>query len=89
MVNVDITNGRIDIHTLSFAVGTGEIALSGDLAPAGRDMKANLAVNFRRVDLGRLLSSTHLVNGAGTMSGSAKLESEGNSVATLLGHAAI
>ncbi len=85
VVSVDITNGRIDIHTLSFAVGTGEIALSGDLAPAGRDMKANLSVNFRRVDLGRLLSATHLVNGAGTMSGSAKLESEGNSIATLLG----
>ncbi len=86
VADIDITNGRVEIHPLSFAVGSGEIVLSGDLQPAGKDVKANLAVNFRRVDLGRLLSATHLVSGAGTMSGSAKLVSEGNSVASLLGH---
>ncbi len=36
VADIDITNGRVEIHPLSFAVGTGEIVLSGDLQPAGQ-----------------------------------------------------
>ncbi len=84
VANIDITNGNVAVHTLSFAVGKGEIVLSGNLAPAGHELKADLAVDFKRVDLARLMSATHLVEGAGTMSGSAKLASTGSSLAALL-----
>ena len=81
---VDITDGRVVVHPLAFAVGTGEISLTATLLPEGREVKADMGVQFRRVDLARLLSATHLVQGAGSMSGSAKLVSTGNSLATLL-----
>jgi uncharacterized protein involved in outer membrane biogenesis len=67
-------------------VGKGQIQLTTDLAPAGKDMKADATISFKRVDLARLLSATHLVEGAGQMSGSARIASTGNSLASLLGH---
>ncbi len=85
VADIDITNGRVQVHPLAFAVGTGEISLSADLKPEGKELAADIGVQFRRVDLARLLSATHLVQGAGAMSGSAKLVSTGNSLATLLG----
>ena len=85
VADIDITDGRIQVHPLSFAVGTGEISLAADLTPKGRDVAADIGVQFRRVDLARLLSATHLVEGAGTMSGSAKLVSTGDSLSQLLG----
>ena len=85
VVDIDINDGRVKVHPLSFAVGTGDISLDADLSPKGRDLAADIGVQFRRVDLARLLSATHLVEGAGTMSGSAKLVSTGDSLAQLLG----
>ena len=86
VANLDITDGRIQLKPLSFAVGTGNINLNADLTPKGRDLAANVSVEFKQVDLARMLASTHLVEGAGTMSGSAKLDSTGNSLASLLAH---
>ncbi len=85
VADIDITNSRVEVHPLSFKVGTGEISLAADLKPEGKEVNADIGVQFRRVDLARLLSATHLVEGAGSMSGSAKLVSTGNSLATLLG----
>ncbi len=86
VADIDITNGEIRVHPLSFAVGTGEIALNADLAPQGHDLKTDAEIQFKQLDVARLLSATHAVNGAGTLSGSAKLDSTGNSLASLLGH---
>ncbi len=86
VADIDITDGRIQVHPLQFGVGTGQISLTADLAPAtGKDLKADIGIQFRRVDLARLLSATHLVEGAGSMSGSAKLVSTGDSLGELLG----
>jgi len=86
VVALDINEGRIKLHPVSFAVGTGQIVLNADLAPAGKDVAAKVDISFQRVDLGRLMAATHLVNGGGTISGSAQLDSTGNSLASLLGH---
>ena len=85
VANVDITNGRVQVHPLAFAVGTGEISLTANLTPEGKELAADIGVQFRRVDVARLLAATHLVQGAGTLSGSAKLVSTGSSLAMLLG----
>ncbi len=86
VADLTITDGRLVLNPLSFGVGTGQIALTTDLTPVGKDVRANATISFKRVDLARLLSATHLVQGAGTMSGSARLDSTGNSMASLLGH---
>ncbi len=86
VADLTITDGRVKLNPLSFGVGTGQIQLTADLAPVGKDVKADATISFKRVDLARLLSSTHLVEGAGQLSGSARLASTGNSLASLLGH---
>jgi uncharacterized protein involved in outer membrane biogenesis len=87
VADLDIENGDVNVHPLSFAVGSGDISLTADLKPAnGHDIDADIGVEFQKVDLGRLLSATHLVEGAGAMSGSAKLVSTGDSLAQLFAH---
>ena len=87
LINLDIEDGRIKLEPVSFAVGGGDIELHADLAPvSGRDVKANARIDLKHVSLDRLLAATHLVEGAGTLTGNAEIDSTGNSVATLLGH---
>ena len=85
VADLDINDGQIKLHPLSFAVGTGEISLTSDLAPQGHELKTATEIEFKQLDVARLLSATHAVNGAGSLSGSAKLDSTGSSLATLLG----
>ncbi len=84
--NLDTDAGAIKLHPLSFAVGTGEIVANADLTPAGKEFHAQAKVDFKRVDLARLIATLHVFHGGGVVSGSANLDSTGNSVATLLGH---
>lgn len=85
IADVTITDGRIVLHPVSFAVGTGEIAIDADLQPEGKAVKAKADITFKRLDVARLLASTGAVKGAGTLSGSANIDSAGDSLATLLG----
>ena len=86
VADIDIENGRIRVKPLSFAVGEGQIALNADLAPVGKAVQAKVDVQFKRLDVGKLLAATGAVKGAGTVSGSADLTSTGDSMASLLGH---
>ena len=87
VANIDIDQGRIAIKPVSFAIGAGQIALNATLDPqSGHDFKTKADIDFKRVDVGKLLASTGAVQGAGTLSGSASLDSTGSSLATLLGH---
>ena len=87
VADIDITDGRIVAKPISFAVGTGEIAINTDLAPVNaHSFKTDTNVQFKRLDVGKLLAATGAVQGAGAMSGSINLISTGNSFATLLGN---
>ncbi len=86
VANLDIDAGAIKLHPLSFGVGTGEIVANADLTPDGKEFRARAKVDFKRVDLSRLIAALHVFHGGGVISGSANLDGTGNSVATLLGH---
>jgi uncharacterized protein involved in outer membrane biogenesis len=86
VADLDIAGGRIQVKPVSFAVGEGQIVINADLAPKGTDVQAKADIQFKRLDVGKLLAATGAVQGAGTVSGSADLTSTGNSLATLLGH---
>jgi uncharacterized protein involved in outer membrane biogenesis len=87
VANVDITDGRISAKPISFAVGTGQIAIDTYLDPVNaREFRTKTEVQFHRLDVAKLLASTGAVEGAGTMSGSINLVSTGNSFSTLLGN---
>jgi hypothetical protein len=82
-VALDIVNGAIDLHPISFGVGTGRITASVRLVPAGRELRVNGEVDFQSVDVARLMAATHMFHGAGSISGSGKIATVGNSVAEM------
>ena len=81
-----IDDGKVALHPLSFGVGKGEI--SGDIAlDAQRNrVHAKAQIDFRRLDLHRIMESTKIFEGAGVIGGRAEIDGSGNSLAELLGH---
>ncbi len=84
-VDATIQNGGIRVHPISFGVGAGEISTVADITPAGKALNLKADVSFRQVDVGRLLSATHVFGGAGTIGGRAVVSGTGNSIAQILG----
>ncbi len=85
-VHLVIKDGRITVDPLNFAVGTGTIAGNFDLDPEGGVLHTKANVDFRKLQLSRLMSATHAFAGDGTIGGSAHLTGTGNSMAAILGH---
>ena len=86
VVHLIIYNGRITLAPLDFAVGTGTIASNIDLNPVQNVLHADANIDFRRLQLSRLLAATHSFTGNGVVGGAAHLVGRGNSIAALLGH---
>lgn len=87
LVVMDMTNGAVDLHPISFGVGPGSI--KGDIAltpTANKLMHAKANIDFDRVDVARLMSATHMFGGAGTVSGTGNIDTVGDSMATFLGN---
>lgn len=84
-VALDVVNGAVDIHPVSFGVGSGTLKSNISLTPENNNQlhaKADIAV--QGVDVSRLMASTHLFQGAGKISGTGNIDGTGNSVASLL-----
>ena len=87
VANLDINDGKLTAKPVSFAVGTGTIAIDTELAPVNAHaFRTTTEVQFKRLDVAKLLASTGAVQGAGTMSGSFNLAGTGDSMSSLLGH---
>jgi len=85
VANLIIENGRVTLRPLSFGVGAGEIASHVELDTRQRPAHAKAAIEFRRVDLRRLMKSTGIFEGAGTIGGRGHIDTSGNSLADMLG----
>ncbi len=80
-----IDDGRILLHPVSFRLGTGDVTVNATMTPRdARMFRTEADVAFRRLDVSRLLASTGLVKGAGTLGGKAHLDTVGNSLASML-----
>jgi uncharacterized protein involved in outer membrane biogenesis len=86
-VAASIENGRIAVKPLIFGVGEGQIAADLTLAADGPLVHLVGDVDFRRVDVSRIMHSTKIFKGAGTIGGQAKIDTVGNSLAAMLGQA--
>jgi len=85
---LDIVDGVILLHPVSFGVGEGRISAQGVLTPRQDGaLHADGEIQFTRLDISRLLGATGVAEGAGTLGGRAKLISTGRSTAELLAHA--
>lgn len=86
VVWLSIKDGRITLHPLNFAVGSGTIASNVDLDPVDHVLHTHADIDFRRIPLSRLMAATKSFAGSGTLGGSAHLVATGNSVAAMLAH---
>ncbi len=86
LVHMIIKDGRITVDPLNFAVGTGTIASNFDLNPVGGVLHTKANIDFRKLQLARLMAATHAFAGDGVVGGSAHLVGTGNSMALILGH---
>ena len=86
VVRMDLIDGRINIHPLSFGVGKGRLLANADVVPVSdSQVRAKADLKLENVDVSRLMAATHTFQGAGAISGIGAFEGTGNSVATLLG----
>jgi hypothetical protein len=83
-VKLDIVNGQVALHPLSFGVGAGRINGNVELTPQGNLTHARADIAFQRIDVSRLMAATHAFQGAGTVGGSAAIDGVGNSIAQVL-----
>ena len=86
VVALDIVDGRIELHPLDFVVGSGDIASTILLAPGANDLvHAKGDVAFRHIEVSRLMQATHTFKGAGLLGGQARIDTVGNSLASMMG----
>ena len=80
-VTLDIRDGQVDLHPLTFGVGKGRIATTVALTPQDTGTHAKADIQFQQVDVSRLMAATHAFEGAGSISGSGSIDAVGNSLA--------
>jgi hypothetical protein len=84
---LDIVNGRISLHPLSFGVGKGHLLANVDLTPtSGKNLRAKADLRMQNLDVSRLMAATHEFQGAGSVSGVGAIDATGDSLASLVGN---
>ncbi len=84
VVALDIVNGQVTLHPISFAVGKGRIKGNITLTPVQNAAHAKADLDFQSIDVSRLMAATHAFEGAGTISGTGTIDATGNSLAQML-----
>jgi hypothetical protein len=84
---MEVVDGTVALRPLSLGVGRGRIAADVLLAPGeGEAVQARAEVRFERLDLARLMrAAAGGDRGSGALSGTARVEGTGRSVAEILG----
>jgi len=83
--DLSVENGKIRLHPLGFGVGQGQIAANLTLDAQGPLIHAVGDIDFRQIDVSRIMQSTKTFQGAGTIGGQAKIDTTGNSLSAMLG----
>jgi hypothetical protein len=79
-----IEDGKVSLKPLSFGVGKGQIVSNVELDARAKLVHAKADVDFRKVDLNRIMKSTKVFEGAGTIGGRAYIDAKGNSLSAML-----
>ncbi len=84
-VVMDVVDGRVTLHPISFAVGKGHLLANVDLVPVStKNVHAKVDLRMQNLDVSRMMAATHTFEGAGTVSGVGAIDATGNSLASLL-----
>lgn len=84
-VGIDVVDGSVAVHRLTFGIGAGR--LSGDirLTPQTEEtVRARAGIKFERVDVARLMRASGGYQGSGALSGTMDVEGSGRSIAEIL-----
>lgn len=83
---MDIVDGKVELHPLAFGIGRGQIRSNIALSPvSGEAVHARADIEFRNVDVARLLQASGVAQGAGVIGGRAAIDGQGRSLAQILG----
>ncbi len=86
-VALDVVDGRIAVHPLSFGVGKGRMIGNIDLTPqSNKDVHMRADIKMQNLDVARMMAATHAFQGAGSVSGVGAIDATGASLAGLLGN---
>jgi uncharacterized protein involved in outer membrane biogenesis len=83
--NLTIIDGVVAIKPLAFGIGQGSITANADLDARSSPAKLVAVIDFRKVDLAKLMKTTGAFKGEGTIGGHAAIDTRGDSVAQMLG----
>lgn len=82
---LDIVDGRVNLHPISFGVGKGRLSANIDMVPtSGKELRARMDLHMENLDVSRLMAATHTFKGAGSVSGVGAIDATGDSLASLL-----
>ena len=81
---LELQDGALSLKPLSFAIGQGQIVLNIRLEAQQDVVHAVGDIDFRQVDLHRLMQATGAFKGDGTIGGRASIDTHGNSMAQML-----
>jgi uncharacterized protein involved in outer membrane biogenesis len=84
VLTMDIVNGSVSLHPISFGVGTGQIGGNISLVPNGDLIHTKADIDFRQINLARLFAALHVFHGNGIVGGKAEIDGTGNSLAAML-----
>jgi uncharacterized protein involved in outer membrane biogenesis len=85
-IRLDVVDGAVTLRPLTFGVGRGRISSEVWLTPQTEDMvRGRAELRFERLDVSRLMRASRSYQGAGALSGFARIEGTGRSVAEILG----
>ncbi|MFC7474115.1 AsmA family protein [Dankookia sp. GCM10030260] len=83
---LDIVDGVIRLHPVTFKVGRGELFADATLTPQENGtLRAKADIELRRVDISRLMQAAG-AGGAGSLGGVGRIETTGRSVSEMLGN---
>lgn len=85
VAHLAVRDGVLSLEPLSFAVGKGQIVLNLKLDGREEPVHTVASVDFRQVELSRIMQSTGTFKGSGTIGGNAAIDTTGNSLAQILG----
>jgi AsmA family protein len=85
-LKLDVVDGAVALRPLRFGVGQGRIWSDVLLTPQVKDtVRGRAELRFEQLDVSRLMRATRSYQGAGALSGIARVEGTGRSLAEILG----
>jgi uncharacterized protein involved in outer membrane biogenesis len=84
-VVLDVVDGTIKVHPISFGVGKGQLAVNAEISPqSAKNVHARVDLRMQNLDVSRMMAATHTFEGAGSVSGVGAIDATGDSLASLL-----